>query len=168
MRLFTPALLLGLLAFGCSQAQSSTPVGSTYDVEVQPVLQRACAPCHAGPTPNNLGLPVSGWPSFAGDAGTQDGGVSSGKARPAAGWSISSYLQTIACVAPSHASATLPANARAPILTALGSSTHPKVNLSEADRATLQAWVVAGAPAFQADVHDPGFADPRSSAFHGS
>jgi predicted CxxxxCH...CXXCH cytochrome family protein len=89
-----------------------------------------------------------------------------GATSPAAGWSATSYLSTIACVEPSGAPATLPP-AAAPILTALGVAPHQGL-LSAGEQTTLQAWVAAGAPAFVGTVHSPGITDPRSSAFHGA
>jgi len=89
-----------------------------------------------------------------------------GPSAPAAGWSASSFLSTIACVEPSGAPATLPART-APILTALGTDPHRGL-LDAAQTGTLTAWVAAGAPAFSGTVHAPGIVDPRSSAFHGT
>jgi predicted CxxxxCH...CXXCH cytochrome family protein len=89
-----------------------------------------------------------------------------GTSSPAAGWSVTSYLSTIACVEPSGAPATLPPST-APILTALGTAPHVGL-LSGGDQGTLQTWVSAGAPAFAGTVHAPGIVDPRSSAFHGT
>jgi predicted CxxxxCH...CXXCH cytochrome family protein len=89
-----------------------------------------------------------------------------GSPTPAAGWSATSFLATVACVDPSGAPATQPANA-APILTALDEDPHRGL-LDAAQRATLTAWVAAAAPAFRAAVHPPGIVDPRSSAFHGA
>lgn len=89
-----------------------------------------------------------------------------GATAPAAGWSVTSFLSTIACVAPSGAPAALPPST-APILTALGAAPHQGL-LSGPDQATLAAWVATGAPAFAGTVHPPGIIDPRSSAFHGT
>jgi predicted CxxxxCH...CXXCH cytochrome family protein len=89
-----------------------------------------------------------------------------GTTSPAAGWSATSFLSTIACVSPSGAPASLPPS-RAPILTALGTPPHQHL-LSGGDQATLVAWVAAGAPAFAGTVHSPGFVDPRSTEFHGT
>jgi predicted CxxxxCH...CXXCH cytochrome family protein len=88
-----------------------------------------------------------------------------GATSPAAGWSATSFLSTIACVEPSGAPATL--SSTAPILTALGVAPHVGL-LGASDQATLAAWVAAGAPAFTGTVHPPGIVDPRSSAFHGA
>jgi predicted CxxxxCH...CXXCH cytochrome family protein len=89
-----------------------------------------------------------------------------GATAPAAGWSATSYLGAIACVEPTGAPATLP-RGTAPILTALDSAPHLGL-LDADDRATLAAWVAAGAPAFVGTVHAPGVVDPRSSTFHGA
>lgn len=90
-----------------------------------------------------------------------------GAAAPAAGWSATSFLSTIACVEPTGAPATLPGSASAPILAALGTPPHQGL-LDATDTATLTAWVQGGAPAFAASVHAPGIVDPRSPAFHGT
>ena len=90
-----------------------------------------------------------------------------GATTPAAGWSATSFLGVIACVGPSGAAATLPANGAAPILAALDIAPHEGL-LSDAERATVVGWVTAGTPDFQDGVHDPGIANPRSSAFHGA
>jgi len=86
---------------------------------------------------------------------------------PAAGWSATSYLSAIACVEPSGRAVTLPPNASASLLTVLDSPPHQGL-LAEADRSVLVRWVEADTPDFPSVVHDPGFADPRSHAFHGS
>ena len=70
---------------------------------------------------------------------------------PAAGWSATSFLATIACVEPSGAPAT-PRSPAAPILAALATSPHQGL-LSSSDQGTLAAWVAAGAPAFVGAVH---------------
>ena len=91
-----------------------------------------------------------------------------GPTNPAAGWSATSFLATIACVEPSGAPATQPAaSAMAPILLAL--TTPPHVGLlSAAEQSLLGQWVSAGTPAFVGTVHPPSIIDPRSSAFHGA
>jgi len=89
-----------------------------------------------------------------------------GSNAPAAAWSATSFLSTIACVGPSDAPATRPVGS-APILTALDVDPHRGL-LDPGERATLTAWVAAGAPAFVGAVHSPGIVDPRSSAFHGA
>jgi predicted CxxxxCH...CXXCH cytochrome family protein len=90
-----------------------------------------------------------------------------GDENPAAGWSVTSFLGTLGCPTPSGAPATLPGDARAPILAALGTDPHRGV-LTEAEQATVVRWVAAGTPEFRDGVHDPGIADPRSTAFHGT
>jgi predicted CxxxxCH...CXXCH cytochrome family protein len=90
-----------------------------------------------------------------------------GDTRPAAGWSATPFLGAIACVAPSEAPATLPANDRAPVLTALALAPHVGL-LDGAEQATVTRWVTGGAPAFASDVHDPSIVDPRSASFHGA
>jgi predicted CxxxxCH...CXXCH cytochrome family protein len=86
-------------------------------------------------------------------------------ASPAGAWRAASYLDTIACGADSTP-ATLPADDRAPILRALDSDTH-RGRLGAGERALLEDWVRAGAPAFRGTVHDPGIVDPRSPGWHG-
>jgi predicted CxxxxCH...CXXCH cytochrome family protein len=90
-----------------------------------------------------------------------------GDTNPTAGWSATTFLGAIACVADSGAPATLPASAAAPIVAALDTSPHQRL-LSDAQRSTLVGWVIAGTPDFRNGVHDPGIADTRSSAFHGT
>ncbi len=90
-----------------------------------------------------------------------------GGSSPAAGWSATSFLGTIACVAPSGAPATLPTDARAPILAALSIAPHVGL-LDAAQTAVLGAWVSSGAPGSGGGVHPSGIADPRSPDFHGT
>ena len=90
-----------------------------------------------------------------------------GDTNPAGGWSATSFLSSIACVASSSSPATLPADDRAPILKSLDADPH-RTLLGEAERATLTAWVVGGTLAFHRSVHDPGIIDPRSPGFHGT
>lgn len=91
-----------------------------------------------------------------------------GDTAPAAGWSATSYLGTIACVAPSGAPATVTTSRdAAPILKALAEPPHEHL-LSASERRVLEAWVTAGAPAFASDVHTPGIVDPRAPDFHGA
>jgi predicted CxxxxCH...CXXCH cytochrome family protein len=89
-----------------------------------------------------------------------------GGASPAAGWNATSFLGAIACAEPSGAPVTLPTSERAPILTVLGRGLHQGL-LDASDQATLEAWVVGGAPAFAADVHTPDIINPRAPGFHG-
>ncbi len=88
-------------------------------------------------------------------------------ASPQAGWSVDSYIDTIACVAPSSAPATLPATSSAPILEALDQAPHVGL-LTDDESAELVAWVLANGPAFSPDVHTPDIIDPRSPQFHGA
>jgi predicted CxxxxCH...CXXCH cytochrome family protein len=82
---------------------------------------------------------------------------------PAAGWRATSYLDVIGCIA--NAPAVLPSDERAPILAAVERGVHAG-RLDPSERATLAAWVGAGAPAFRGVVHAPGIADPRAPDFH--
>src|SRR3982750_2469734 len=71
---------------------------------------------------------------------------------PAAGWRATSYLETIACVDPGGTPAAIPRDATAPLIAALDTEPHiGRLNASE--RAVVEAWVRAGAPAFQGTVH---------------
>jgi predicted CxxxxCH...CXXCH cytochrome family protein len=93
-------------------------------------------------------------------------------ATPAAGYRTTSYLESIACIAPSFtAPATVAqsdgASASAPIVAALSSPSHAGVT-SASDVDVLTRWVAAGAPSFRGTVHQPGIVDPRSAAFHGN
>ncbi len=90
-----------------------------------------------------------------------------GASAPAAGWSASSFLTVIACVQPSNAPATISTDGRTPILSALNEAPHVGL-LAPEEEATLRRWLQAGAPAYQASVHDPGIIDPRSAGFHGA
>jgi predicted CxxxxCH...CXXCH cytochrome family protein len=95
-----------------------------------------------------------------------------GGAAPAAGWSATSFLATIACVEPSGTPATVTSTPQGtpgtpPILSALGTAPHVGL-LSAAEQSLLTKWVSAGAPAFVGTVHPPGIIDPRSPAFHGA
>jgi hypothetical protein len=85
---------------------------------------------------------------------------------PEGGWRATSYLDTIGCVGGSADPATAPPDDRAPILTALESDAHRGV-VEPAERAVLEAWVRASAPAFRGTVHPPGIVDPRSPSWHG-
>ncbi len=124
----------------CSQDRDTTtgPVPVVYDVDVAPILQAHCAECHGN-----------------------------GEAPPAAGWSVTTFLGTIACVQPSSAPATLPSSPRAPILAALATAPHVGL-LSRGDQSTLTSWVLGGTPAYVAGVHDPSIIDPRAAGFHGT
>ncbi len=90
-----------------------------------------------------------------------------GDMNAAGGWSATSFLGAIGCPAPSIAPATLPANSSAPILVALATAPHAGL-LSASEEAILSQWVAGGTPEFRSGVHDPGIANPRSSAFHGT
>jgi predicted CxxxxCH...CXXCH cytochrome family protein len=90
-----------------------------------------------------------------------------GDIHPAGGWSATSYLEAIACVAPSGAPATLPSDDRAPVLAALDVAPHVGL-LDDGQRSTVASWVAGGAPAYASSVHDPSIIDPRSPGFHGT
>lgn len=80
-------------------------------------------------------------------------------------WSGGSYLGAIACVR-SGEPAVLPPDDGAPIARALADATHAGV-ASDAERASILAWVRGGAPKLAGTVHDPSFVDPRSERSHG-
>jgi predicted CxxxxCH...CXXCH cytochrome family protein len=129
------------LVASCSQDRFEPPEPPVFDADVAPIFARHCVACH-------------------------------GATAPAAGWSATSFLSSIACVEPSGAPATLPAGAApsapiAPLLSALDVDPHQGL-LDAGERATVAAWVAAGAPAFAGEVHAPGIVDPRSSSFHGA
>jgi predicted CxxxxCH...CXXCH cytochrome family protein len=86
---------------------------------------------------------------------------------PAAGWTATSFLAAIACAEPSGAPVTRPPSGSAPILSVLGTPPHRGL-LDADDQATLEAWIVAGSPAFASDVHTPDIIDPRAPGFHGA
>jgi predicted CxxxxCH...CXXCH cytochrome family protein len=90
-----------------------------------------------------------------------------GDSAPAAGWSATSFLGAIGCVSPSGNAATLPRDATAPVVAAMGEPPHQGL-LSPGDLATISAWVVGGSPAFAAAVHTPDIVDPRSPGWHGA
>src|ERR1019366_6645006 len=73
---------------------------------------------------------------------------------PSGGWSATTFLGVIACVSPSGAAATLPADGRAPILAALDVPPHVGL-LTAAEHGVVAAWVAAGAPAFAGTFHAP-------------
>ena len=83
-----------------------------------------------------------------------------GDTAPAAGWSATSFLGTIACVSPAATPATLPSNARAPIVAALDGVPHVGL-LTDAERSLVEAWVAGGAPAFRGTVHEIPIEAPR-------
>ncbi|MGZ3421034.1 MAG: CxxxxCH/CxxCH domain c-type cytochrome [Polyangiales bacterium] len=78
------------------------------------------------------------------------------------GYSVETYLSTIACGASG-----LPANSASdpPILRALDRAPHVGL-LTPEERALLERWIAAGSPSFRGAVHDPAFADPRSEGNH--
>jgi predicted CxxxxCH...CXXCH cytochrome family protein len=89
------------------------------------------------------------------------------RAAPAAGWSATSFLGAVACVMPSGAPATLPADATAPLLRALDAPPHQGL-VSAREGALLVAWIAAGTPAFDGTVHAPSVVDPRAVEWHGA
>jgi predicted CxxxxCH...CXXCH cytochrome family protein len=125
-----------LLASACSSERAGPLSSPVFDVDIAPILEAHCVPCHSGPS-------------------------------PAAGWDATSFLGAIACIEPSETPVTLPSSGRAPILSVLSTASH-QAFLDAGDQATLQAWVVANAPAFASAVHTPDIIDPRAPGFHGA
>lgn len=82
-------------------------------------------------------------------------------------WRGSTYVEAIGCVADGKPAAFVaPGEAQSPLLRVLADATHARL-LTDDERATLAAWVGAGAPKFRGSVHDPSFVDPRSPKSHG-
>ena len=81
----------------------------------------------------------------------------------AGGYRVTSYLETIGCVASDGAPATRPSDA--PILRALARPDHAGL-LNDDEHTMLERWVAAGAPAFASGVHPASFVDPRSPDSH--
>lgn len=79
-------------------------------------------------------------------------------ATPAAGYRTSSYLDVLGCL--SGVAATT-----GPLARALGSASHAGFVTAE-ERATIERWLAAGAPALRGGVHPAGFVDPRSPDSH--
>ena len=90
-----------------------------------------------------------------------------GGVAPAAGWKSDTYVAALGCVAPSGEAAVLPADARAPVLRALGDATHRGL-VTDGERDTFARWIGAGAPDVRAGAHPSGVANPRSPDFHGA
>ncbi len=76
-----------------------------------------------------------------------------GDTNPAGGWTATSFLHAIACLAPSSAPATLPPDPRAPLLAALEKAPHRGL-LSTAERTVLASWVAGGTLAFHGSFQE--------------
>jgi predicted CxxxxCH...CXXCH cytochrome family protein len=81
-------------------------------------------------------------------------------------WRGSTYLEAIACVADGKPAAMPAPDGPAPLLRTLQDATHLPI-LTDDERATVAAWVAAGAPKLSGSVHEASFIDPRSPASHG-
>jgi predicted CxxxxCH...CXXCH cytochrome family protein len=85
---------------------------------------------------------------------------------PAGGWRADSYVGAIGCSADERP-VTLPRDATAPLLAALGRPDHAAFTTAD-ERALLASWVESGASRSGASFHGPAFADPRSPESHGA
>jgi predicted CxxxxCH...CXXCH cytochrome family protein len=84
---------------------------------------------------------------------------------PDAGWSVQSYLSTIACTKNGEP-VTVAGDDGVPILRVLEQKDHKALlDVTELDR--LRTWVDAGAPSRDAAMHPVGWLDPRSGNWHG-
>lgn len=133
---------------GCAEVRDPEASPPTYATSIQSLL--------AG----------DGTPANPGRCGECHGATD-----PEAGWSVSTFIDTIACVDRTDPEglpvpAVLPASDEAPILAVLDDPTHAGL-LDEAETAALREWVTSGAPASRGRAHPIGYADPRSPEFHG-
>ena len=133
----TFVLLAAAFGAGCADVRPVDVVGPTYDRDIRPLLVARCGACH-------------------------------GTTNPAGGWSASRFTDVVGCLLPpvdggvaDGGTGSWPSR----IAAALARPDHATV-LDAASRATLQAWFNAGAPPARGTMHDPGFADPRSTNFH--
>lgn len=90
-----------------------------------------------------------------------------GAESPAAGWSVATYLDVIACTANSARPVVTAYDPSSPILRVLDTDSHRSL-LDAPQRDLLRAWVMSGAHAFRGTVHSPDFVDPRAPASHGN
>lgn len=79
------------------------------------------------------------------------------------GWRASTFAEAVSC----GAADAMDAGSDPPIVRALARPDHRGL-LSDAERATLVAWVRGGARSRHPGMHDPGFGDPRAPGFHGA
>jgi predicted CxxxxCH...CXXCH cytochrome family protein len=82
---------------------------------------------------------------------------------PAAGWSVSSYLEAIGCTADARPVAV---GSGAPLLSVFDRPDHAGLLATE-ERALLASWIASGTPRSAGGVHPRSFADPRSLESHG-
>ncbi len=88
-----------------------------------------------------------------------------GPERAEAGYRVDGYVESVSCPADAGPAVDPPDEA-APILRALARADHLGL-LSEQDAALLTLWVETGAAPREGAAHPSGWADPRSSDFHG-
>lgn len=138
----TPRLAVACLtvvAVACSEAGDVAERAPTFDRQVRAVFAARCDRCHAG-----------------------DGGART--------WRSATYLDAIACTGGSDASVVAPIPnvgvVSSAFLRALDRPDHQGL-LSATERAVLERWARAGAPAHLGAMHPTGFVDPRSADFHG-
>ncbi|NOY93001.1 MAG: CxxxxCH/CxxCH domain-containing protein [Deltaproteobacteria bacterium] len=86
---------------------------------------------------------------------------------PAAGWAVTRYIDVIGCAQDQLRSPTLPGDESSMLIAVLDQEDHAGL-LTGVERATLLAWLEAGAPSRPPAMHPIGFADPRSDEFHGA
>ena len=127
-----------VLCAACADVRGAPTVAPTFDRDIRPVLEARCGTCH-------------------------------GAQHPAAGWSASRFTDVIACIlvpsdggVPDAGSTPWPSRLAA----ALARPDHQAL-LDAGQLAALQSWLARGAPAARGDMHEPGYADPRSPDFHG-
>lgn len=86
---------------------------------------------------------------------------------PAAGWSVSRYVDVIACADGRQDPPTAPGDETSMLLTVLDQEDHAGL-LTAAERATLASWLAAGVPSLPPAMHPSGWSNPRSPDFHGA
>jgi predicted CxxxxCH...CXXCH cytochrome family protein len=102
---------------------------------------------------------------------------------PAAGWSVTTYLDALACTTEgvpvtvgastadeevdADADAGTDADGLAPLLAVLDRADHADL-VDAAERALLEDWVATHTPKNEGPLHPVGWLDPRSAAWHGT
>ena len=90
-----------------------------------------------------------------------------GGATPAAGWATARYTDVIACADDRMLPPTAPGDETSLLVAVLDQDDHAGL-LTAQERSLLLAWLEAGAVSRPPAMHAIGFADPRSSEFHGA